>query len=413
MSESRLSRYVPAATIAIVAVVAGWAATASLQQDLAAYWVAGAARRAALDPYVNHVGSAAAPALWDGVAVFAHSRFLYAPIVAELFRGLACLPYPVAKPIFTALMVAAWAAAAFATARDVGGRHARAVALGAGTLFYPLYLALERGQIEPLVLLLLVVAFASRARAGVAGAALAAAAAFKPALAGAVVVLAALGRWRTALAALAGLAAVALASVVVSGPGLMREYATGVLPRASLYGEGGDESMLLPADRLAARADDLEAGIARFGARVYPVSAWGGPASASLPRLLAPRGPTPLAARAPALVALAFLAAAALAIRRRGGAPASEAVVLWATAVACVVVSPAGWVMGLVVALPLVSWLARLRDARAARAAALATAAALVACAVPPPVSGWAAVAGGGLAVAAVGLARALPPEAA
>jgi hypothetical protein len=310
-------------------------------------------------------------------------------------------------------MVAAWAGAAFATAGHVGGRHARAVALAAGALFYPLHLALERGQIEPLVLLLLVVAFAARARAGVAGAALAAAAAFKPALAGAVVVLAALGRWRTSLAALAGLGAVALASVVVSGPALAREYATGVLPRASLYGEGGDESMLLPAERLAARADDLEAGVARVGGRAYPVAAWAGSASASVPRLLAPRGPTPLSARAPALVALALLAAAALALRRRGGSPASEAILLWATAVACVVASPAGWVMGLVVALPLVSWLARLRDVREARGWALAAAAALVACAVPPPFSGWAALAGGGLAVAAVGLARALPPEAA
>jgi hypothetical protein len=412
MSESRLSRYVPAAAIAIVAGVAGWVATRSLQQDFAAYWVAGAARRAGLDPYVNHVGGAAAPDLWDGVAVFAHSRFLYAPIVAELFRAFARAPYPAAKAIFTALMVAAWVAAAFAAARAARGRLALVVALGAGALFYPLHLALERGQIEPLVLLLLSLAFAPRARALAAGAALAAAVAFKPALAGALVVLAALGRWRVVVAALAGVVVVALASVVVSGPALAREYATRVLPRASLYGESGDESMLLPAARLAARADDLEAGVACVGGREYPVAAWGGPASASVPRLLAPGGPTALAARAPFAVALALLVAAALGVRRRA-APAGQAVVLWATAVACVVASPAGWVMGLVVALPLVSWLARLRAVRAARVPGVALAAALVACAVPPPGAGWAAVAGAGLAAAAVGLALALPPEAA
>ncbi|HEX4403719.1 MAG TPA: hypothetical protein VH560_02755 [Polyangia bacterium] len=33
-----------------------------------------------------------APELWDGVAVFTHSRFLYPPIVAELFRPFAALP---------------------------------------------------------------------------------------------------------------------------------------------------------------------------------------------------------------------------------------------------------------------------------------------------------------------------------
>src|SRR6185436_700092 len=89
---SRLSRYIPAAAIAVVASAAGWLAMRSLQQDLAAYWVAGAARSAGLDPYVNHVGGPVAPELWDGVAVFAHSRFLYPPLIAELFRPLARLP---------------------------------------------------------------------------------------------------------------------------------------------------------------------------------------------------------------------------------------------------------------------------------------------------------------------------------
>jgi hypothetical protein len=411
MSDGRFSRVVPAAAVAIVAGVAGWVVTRSLQQDFAAYFVAGAARRAGLDPYVNQLGGGA-PELWDGVAVFAHSRFLYPPIAAEIFRAFALLPYPLAKALWTALMVAAWVGAAVATARAVGGRSASAVALGAGALFYPLHLALERGQIEPLVLLLLVVAFGAPSRAR-AGAALAAAAAFKPALAGVVVVLAALGRWRVVGAALAGLAAVALASVVVSGPALAREYATRVLPRAALYGEGGDAAMLLPGDRLAPHAEDLEAGVARLGGRAYPVAGWDGPASASLPRLLAPGGPTALTSRAPALVALALLAAAAGLLRRRGPGSASETIVLWATAVACVVTSPAGWVMGLVVALPFVSWLARLGPVREARGSALALAAALVACAAPPPVAGWAALAGTVVAAAAVGFARAWPGEAA
>jgi glycosyl transferase family 87 len=411
MSDSRFSRYVPAAAIAVVAVVAvvaGWVATSSLQQDFAAYWVAGAARRAGLDPYVNHLGGAAAPELWDGVAVFAHSRFLYAPIVAELFRAFAALPYLVAKTIFTALMVGAWVAASVATARAARGASALAVAFGAGALFYPLYLALERGQVDPLVLLLLVVAFGARTRA--AGLALAAAVAFKPGLVGVVVVLAALGRWRVVGAALAGLAAVALASVAVSGPALAREYATRVLPRAALYGEGGDESMLLAPARLAAHADDLEAGLARLGGRVFRVAAWEGPSSASLPRLLAPERPTPLAARVPALVAFAGLAVAAFVARRRARPPASDALLLWATAVACVVASPAGWVMGLVVALPLGPWLVELRGV-VGRAWRFPVALAFLACAVPPPVPGFAAIAGAVLVIATVGLAHALPPE--
>jgi hypothetical protein len=411
---SWLSKYVPGAAIALVAVLAGWVATSSLQQDFAAYWVAGAARRAGLDPYLNHVGDGAAPELWDGVAVFAHSRFLYPPLVAELFRAFAALPFAVAKAGFTALMVAAWVGASVGAARAAGGRRALAVTFGAGALAYPLALGLERGQVEPLVLLLLVAAFDPRARASTTGVALAAAAAFKPALVGAVVVLAALGRWRAVGAALAGLAVVALAGAAISGPALAREHAARVLPRAALYGEGGDESMLLPAERLAARADELEAGVARVGGRTYAIAAWDGPASASLPRLLAPVRPTRLAAGAPAVALLGALAVVARAARKRGRPEARAALLLWAAAVTCVVASPAGWVMGLVVALPLVPWLARWAAADGpARSWRRALVAALGACAVPPPVAGWAALAGAAVVVAAAGLALALPMEAA
>jgi hypothetical protein len=407
-----LSRVLPAAAIALVACVAGWLTTASLQQDFAAYWVAGAARNAGLDPYINHLGDVAAPQLWDGVAVFAHSRFLYPPVIAELFRAFALLPYPLAKALFTALMVGAWVGASVVAARAARARQGLAVGLVAGALFYPLYLGLERGQIDGLVLLLLVAAFGARARPGIAGMALAAAAAFKPALVGALPVLAALGRWRVVAATLVGLGAVALASVALSGPGLAREYATEVLPRASLFGEGGDASMLLPASRLAEHADDLEAGLAHLGGRVYRVAAWDGPASASLPRLLEPERPTRLAARAPAILLLGMLVLAARGLRRRAPSGAGEALLLWSTAVGCVIASPAGWVMGFVGALPLAPWLWRLRGvpgtAGALRAAVLVAA---LACACPPPCAGWAAVSGALLVVTVVGLARALPPE--
>ena len=98
-----------AAGAAIAAAVAAgaWFAGRSLQQDFAAYWIAGTARRLGLDPYVNHVGSAAAPNLWDGLALFRHSRFLYLPLVADLFRPLASVRYAAAKGLFTAAMLGA------------------------------------------------------------------------------------------------------------------------------------------------------------------------------------------------------------------------------------------------------------------------------------------------------------------
>ena len=406
---SWLSGYVPAAAIVVVAVVAGAAgflATTSLQQDFAAYWIAGAARRAGLDPYVNQVG-ASTPELWDGVAVFAHSRFLYPPIVADLFRPFTALPYAVAKVAFTMLAVAAWVGATVLAVRAAKARDALAVTLGAGALFYPLYLHLERGQLDVFVLLLLLVAFAGRARTALAGAALAAAVTLKPALVGVLPVVAALGRWRIVGAALAGLAVVALACVASAGAPLVAEYARDVLPRAALYGEGGDASMLLPPERLVAHADDLEAGVAREDGRVYRQSAWEAPASASLPRLLAPERPTPLTSRAPAIVLLGALVVVAARARRRPS-DASAALLSWSAALACVAASPAGWIMSLVWALPLVPWLWRLRaDLRPLTRAACVVL--WAACALPPLVAGEAAIVTTLLIVMLAGLAFSLP----
>jgi hypothetical protein len=406
--------------IAAVAAVAGWTATVSLQQDFAAYFVAGAARGAGLDPYLNHVGGAAAPmenrpssngggvaapAMWDGVDVFAHSRFLYPPLVAELFRPLARLPYAVAKAGFTALALGAWIFASLRAARSAGAGPV--AGLCAGALAYPLYLHLERGQIDLFLLALLVVAFDVRVRPWRAGAALAGAAAFKPTLLALVPVLAALGRRRVAGAAVAGVVVVVAATALVSGPALLREYATEVLPRAGLYGEGGDESMLLPEARLAEHAADLEAGVARRDGRVYQQAAWEAPASASLPRLLAPTGPSPLATRLVALALFAGLLAVALAVRRRGASDEAAALVCWAAAIACVIASPAGWIMGFVWALPLVPWLARLRGAARGRWRLAVVAGG--ACAVVPPFAGWAALAGTALVAAVCALALAAP----
>ena len=145
--------------VAVVTAFAAYVAVASLQEDFAAYWIAGAARRLGLDPYINHLGSAAAPGLWDGVAPFGHSRFLYPPLVAELFRPLAALPYRAAKALYTGAAVAAWIASALLL-----GRRAAPVFLGAGALFFPLYLHLERGQIDLFALPFLIIAWRQRGR---------------------------------------------------------------------------------------------------------------------------------------------------------------------------------------------------------------------------------------------------------
>ena len=390
------------AAIAAVAAAAVWFAIRSYQQDFAAYWTAALARSAGLDPYVNYAGAGGALAPWDGVALFRHSRFLYPPLVADLFRPLLVLPYLAAKALFTVAMLAAWIAAGLVVTDD---RPGRTVFFVAGALFFPLYRHLERGQIDLLILLLLALAWRARRQPVAAGAALALAGAIKPAFLGLLPIVWALGRGRTVLAALAVAAGVLGMTALVDGPARLRAYVTQVLPRAALYGEGGTEEMLLPAERLPAQDVQDDGEEIRVQRRTYRMSIGDAPAAASLPRLLAPEGPTPATARLPFFVAIAGLTALAARQRRRADPPVA-ALIFWATAVACVVTSPAGWVMGLVVALPLVTLGATLLvagrlDRRLAAAGALAWAAA----ALPAPFSGFPALAGValiGLAVAAV-----------
>ena len=392
--------------MAAACAAAAWCVARSLQQDFAAYWVAGTARRLGLDPYVNQVGGASAPALWDGVASFRHSRFLYPPLVADLFRPLAALPYPTAKALFTAAMLAAWIAAAMLLSDD---RRGRTVFFLASALFFPFYRHLERGQVDLLILLLLALAWRARGRPSVAGAALAAAVAFKPTLAGLLPVVWAQGRGRIALAALGAGALLIGLCALADGPARLGEYAREVLPRATLYGEGGTEEMLLPPERFPPADDD---GTAWLGGRRYRIALGDAPSAASLPRLLAPEAPSPASARLPFVLGIGALTLMARRLRRPDGADA-ETLLYWAAAVACVVTSPTGWVMGLVLALPLAPLGAGLRAGEPLpRGPVLAGAIAWVALALPAPFSGFPALAGAALIAAVVVAAHDLHPHA-
>ena len=173
------------------------------------------------------------------------------------------------------------------------------------------------------------------------------------------------------LAAARGGAALIGLTALVDGPAQLGEYVRDVLPRAALYGEGGTEEMLLPASRFSAVDDDPGAagdddGTTRQGGRRYRTTIGEAPAAASLPRLLAPEAPSPASARLPFLLAIGGLSLLARRqLRARGAAADAGALLFWATAVACVVTSPAGWVMGLVLALPLAPLVAALVGRRA------------------------------------------------
>jgi hypothetical protein len=405
--SGRAATLVSIAAVVVVSACGVWFALTSFQQDFAAYWVAGTARRLGLDPYVNNAAAGAAVP-WDG-SVFRHSRFLYPPLAADLMRPLAALPYRAAKLVFTATALAAWLAAAALVA---GGRRPSAVLLTAGALFFPLYLHLERGQIDLLLLPLVLAAWRLRDRPAGAGALLAAAATMKPALVGALPAIVALGHRRWAAWTVAAAAAGALATVLISGPALTRAYAGVVLPRAALYGEGGTDAMALgERDLESLRDGDSDLQTIDGHAYHYAIPHLDRPASASLSRLLAPEAPSWPTSVLPYLLAAAAMIAAGRRAARAGASDDARLTLFAAALLACVVTSPAGWVMGFVWALPIAPLGIRLRAAGATPPWSLRAAlAAWVACALPAPFAGWPAVAGTALAVAAAAIARGRPP---
>lgn len=374
---------------ATLAVMGGWLATVSLQQDFAAYHTAGRARALGLDPYLNHVGTGGP---WDGVAVYRHSRFLYPPLVADLFRPLAALPFPWAKTLFTGASLLGLAAAVYLLRGD-GALPAGATLLLAAA-WPPVFVALERGQIDLLLFPLLVAGWRWRDRPVLAGPALALCALGKPFVLGLLPLLLVARRARWAVATAAALLALGLVSVALGGMSLNREYLTEVLPRAARWGEGGPEAWLLDEPTLAGL--ELESGVARVDGATFAQQVGDFGRNASLTRALAGD-----AAPAPATtLVLAMVGGLALAwsARRRG----DGAGWYWGGLLLGVAVAPVSWAMSLVWALPLFVWAPdAIRDGPRPRRMALALAfgAGLLGPALP---GAWPAVGVAGVVAAAL-----------
>jgi len=143
------------------------------QNDFRAYWIAGHAAGSGLDPYTNNVAHGAdfEDAGWRE----ASSRFLYPPTSLLLFAPLGKLSYNAAKAVFTLLIFAALLASLLLLYRDLAVDAVWIVLLAASP---PVLANFDRGQIDLLVLLLLVLAW-YRVETPIAGLALAAAVLFK------------------------------------------------------------------------------------------------------------------------------------------------------------------------------------------------------------------------------------------
>jgi hypothetical protein len=270
----------------------------SLQMDLSAFYTAGEALNHGLSPYRNHV--AQHPHLWDGVDLFQHSRFLYPPQVAVLLSPLARLPYAAAKRLWMASSLAAVAVSLALTGQLYGLRCRWALILATAVfaaLCYPLLTHLERGQIDAMTLLLIVLASVGMseraARPEFHGAEFGAGVLFCVATLlklHCVYMLPFLAIRKKGWALLGSLAGgLLIAALTVVAPGGIQStlgYVQEEMPRIARFGEWGTDEMRLPKEVLEQRLQGLPDGATIKDGVVYKRESFGFVANGTVVRVL-------------------------------------------------------------------------------------------------------------------------------
>lgn len=261
----------------------------TLQMDFSAFYTAGQALNAGVSPYLTNVPLR----IWDGVDGFLHSRFLYPPLVATIFRPLAAVPYYDAKLIWMLLSLAALAVAIIALLDYVPPRWRleAGLAAGIGTAFlFPLLTLLERGQMDAVTLALLAQGIrllrspAPRGRLW-AGLFFALATLLKLNVGFIFPFLLLRRNWRAAVGFCLGGVILVAATVAFNGPASLRDYIQHEMPRIERYGEGGPGAHLSGSQITYLEGGPVGGGYTRKGGRVYPQSYFGFSANATLVRV--------------------------------------------------------------------------------------------------------------------------------
>lgn len=130
----------------------------SYQIDFRAFYLAGKAVLLGLDPYLNHVGTRPDFYAPINAEAFATSGFRYPPLAALLFAPLALAPYVVSKVLFSLLMWLLLVGIAYQLVRRSGWRLPGEALLFAGVSF-PVLAMVERGQIDPLMVALVLASY--------------------------------------------------------------------------------------------------------------------------------------------------------------------------------------------------------------------------------------------------------------
>jgi hypothetical protein len=237
----------------------------TLQVDFSAYYTAGESLNAGLSPYKNNVVHD--PPIWDGIDRYKYSRFLYPPLAASFFQLFALIPFLQAKLLWELISLVSIAAAIFMTTRffPLPTRiHALLVGIFI-SLYWPLLIHLERGQVDALTLLLLVAAFLlivrqEKRREWVAGVLLSIACLFK--LYGLFILpfIILRRRWKVLQGFVLGVVAMLLLTFVVpSGWVHLIDYAYNHLPRIANYGDIAESNTLIDKGRIKAVLADTPA----------------------------------------------------------------------------------------------------------------------------------------------------------
>jgi hypothetical protein len=342
----------------------------SLQMDFSAFYTAGQALNAGVSPYRTNV----ALRIWDGVDTYLHSRFLYPPLVATLFRPLAAVPYYDAKLIWMLFSLGCLAVAIVAVLDYVPRPWRLEAGLAAGiatALLFPLLTLLERGQIDAVTLALLALGIrllrtdVPRRRL-LAGLFFALATLLKLNVGFVFPFLLLRRSWRAALGF--GLGGVVLvgATLALNGPAALSAYLRREMPRIERYGEGGPGGALTPADITVLEGGAVGAGHTRKDGRVYPDAYFGFSANATLVRVEAvarrfrrANTPSKLSLRLLEISLLAMILVELVLSLRRVRLSDPEVLAYW-TAVLMIVLltGPFTWVMNVVwmAVVPVVVW---------------------------------------------------------
>jgi len=225
----------------------------SIQMDFTAYYAAGKALNNGLSPYENHVLDRWD--LWDGINMFKHSRFLYPPLVANMFQPLATLPYNQAKYIWNFFNLTCLIICFIVLIKIFGYNKDLNKILITGILtfnFFPFITLLERGQIDCITFLLIVLGLMFLMKKEkyyfVSGLFLGIAALFKPYSLLLIPFLFIRKKYKVLYGYASGIILIIILTLSISGYDAAHNYITSEFPRISKYHSSGTQEMRIPVE---------------------------------------------------------------------------------------------------------------------------------------------------------------------